>query len=145
MEEFIKQLQKHHIKFKQFPHYAPYFRKRWDDAFVHHLSANEKEKIYLYGDRYICGYLWHVLSYKKRPNVEQTAANNAFDAKKKTKCYVFHQRLSDILVIEDGAALKAEYFAQSEDLYIVDEHYTWTYVVTHACEIGPYYSEAADI
>ncbi|MER2000909.1 MAG: DUF4275 family protein [Lysinibacillus sp.] len=145
MEEFINQLQKHNIKFKEFPHYAPYFRKRWDDAFVNHLSANEKEKINLYSDRYFCGYLWHVFSNKRRPHVLQKEANKAFDSKKKTKCYVFQQHLSDILMIGDGAALKAEFFTQSEDLYIVDEHYTWTYVVTHEFDLGPYFSETADI
>ena len=47
MDLLIEQLRKNNIKFKEIPHWGIYFRKRWDDAFVHHLNESEKEKIYL--------------------------------------------------------------------------------------------------
>ncbi|MBD8036328.1 DUF4275 family protein [Solibacillus sp. A46] len=142
MNQLIKQLEKNKIKFKEYLYFAPYFRKRWEDAFVHHLNESEKEKIYLYGDRYCCGYLWHVFSNERKSHFVKAAANKAFDMKKKTKCYVFHQRLPEVLLIERADTLKAIHFEQEEDVYIVDEHFTWTYVVTHESDFGPYYSEA---
>lgn len=145
MDHLMKQLKKKKIKFKEFLYYAPYFRKRWEDAFVNHLSEHEKERIYLYGDRYSCGYLWHVFSNDKRPHFMQGVANEAFNKKQKTRCYVFHQRLPEVLVIEQAAALKALHFEQEEDIYIVDEDFTWTYVVTHESDFGPYYSVADDL
>lgn len=60
MNYLIEQLQRENIKFKDSPYWGIYFRKRWEEAFVSHLNQSEKEKIYLYGDRYSCGYLWHV-------------------------------------------------------------------------------------
>ena len=145
MNQLIKQLEKNKIKFKEYLYFAPYFRKRWEDAFVHHLNESEKEKIHLYGDRYFCGYLWHVFSYKRRSHLVQTAASEAFDAKKKTKCYVFYQHLSDVLYIEHATALKAAHFAQEEDVYVVNENFTWTYVVTHGSDCGPYFSEIEEL
>lgn len=145
MDQLIKQLTKNKIKFKEFLYYAPYFRKRWEDAFVNHLGEHEKERIYLYGDRYCCGYLWHVFSNDKKPHLMQGAANEAFNTKKKTTCYVFHQRLPQVLVIEQAAALKALHFEWEEDVYIVDDDFTWTYVVTHESDYGPYYSEVEDL
>ena len=144
MEQFMKQLTKNNIKFKEFLYYAPYFRKRWEDAFVHHLNEREKDEIYLHGDRYSRGYLWHVFCNDKRPYLMQALANEAFNAQKKTKCYVFHQRLPEVIVIEHAAALKAIHFEQEEDIYIVNEDFTWTYVVTHHSDLGPYYSEVED-
>lgn len=145
MDRLIKQLAKNNIRFKEFSYYAPYFRKRWEDAFVHHLSKLEKEKIFLYGDRYFCGYLWHIFSNDKRPYIMQNAANEAFDAQKKAKCYVFHQRLSEVLVIEQATNLKSLHLEHSEDLFIVDEDFTWTYVVTHESEFGPYFSKTKEL
>ena len=75
----------------------------------------------------------------------QGAANEAFNTKQKTKCYVFHQRLPEVLVIEQAAALTALHFEQEEDVYIVDEDFTWTYVVTHESDFGPYYGVADDL
>lgn len=75
MDYLIEQLQSKNIKFKVSPYWGIYFRKRWEEAFVSHLKQSEKEKIHLYGDRYFCGYLWHVFSYDRRPHLLQTAAN----------------------------------------------------------------------
>ena len=133
MDLLIEQLQTNNIKFKEIPHWGIYFRKRWDDAFVYHLNESEKEKIYLYGDRYFCGYLWHVFSYKRSTHLVQTAANEAFDAKKKTKCYVFYQHLSDVLYIEQASVLKAAHFAQEEDVYIVDENFNVVSILSYRC------------
>ena len=145
MDLLIEQLQTNNIKFKEILHWGIYFRKRWEDAFVQHLNESEKEKIHLYGDRYFCGYLWHVFSYKRRLHLVQTAASEAFDAKKKSKCYVFYQHLSGVLYIEQAEGLKSAYFSQEEDVYVVDENFTWTYVVTHGSDCGPYFSKLGDL
>lgn len=141
MNYLIEQFQRENIKFKDSPYRGIYFRKRWEEAFVSHLKQSEKEKIYLYGDRYSCGYLWHVFSYERRPYLLQTAASDAFDAVKKSKCYIFYQHSADVLIVEHAASLKAAHFANEEDVYVVDENFTWTYVVTHESYCGPYFSK----
>lgn len=141
MDFLIEQLQSKNIKFKANPYWGIYFRWRWEKSFASHLKQNEKEKIYLYGDRYFSGYLWHVFSYEKRPYLLQNDANDAFDAVKKSKCYIFYQHSANVLTVEHASTLKASQFANEEDVYVVDEHFTWTYVVTHESYCGPYFSK----
>ncbi|MEG0473287.1 MAG: DUF4275 family protein [Solibacillus sp.] len=141
MDNLIEQLQSNNIKFQDIPYWGIYFRKRWEEAFVSHLKQTEKEKIYLFGSRYSCGYLWHVFSYDKRPYLLQTAANDAFDTVKKSKCYIFYQHSANVLTVEHASTLKAAQFANEEDVYVVDENFTWTYVVTHESYCGPYFSK----
>ena len=45
------------------------------------------------------------------------------------------------IMIEVGMLLKVTHFAQEEDVYVVDENFTWTYVVTHENYCGPYFSK----
>ena len=54
---------------------------------------------------------------------------------------MFYQHLSDVLLIEQAATLKAAHFVQEEDVYVVDGNFTWTYVVTHESDGDPYFGE----
>ena len=68
--EFVDVLRKKNMKVREFQNWGVYFRKRWEDNFANHLSDEEKEDIFLYGDKYGCGYLWHIFSYEKKKCLE---------------------------------------------------------------------------
>lgn len=140
-ELLIEPLTQHRIPFQHYQHYAPYFLKRWEDVFAS-LSDDEKARIYLHDNRYFCGYLWHVFSNKLYAHDVREAAECAFLQTNKQRCYIVFQHSTDVFVVEHGNALRPEYFADCEDIYIIDEHYRWTYVVTHEEEFGPYFARA---
>jgi hypothetical protein len=33
----------------------------------------------------------------------------------------------------------SDFFADQQDVYLVDKHFTWTFVHTHEAECGPYF------
>lgn len=139
MHTLIEQLTEHRIPFAHYDYYAPAFLKCWENKFVP-LTAEEKEEIFLLSDRYSCGYLWHVFSYERRQHEKGTAANEAFTEHLASAYYVFGHHSDDVLIINQPAKLTAAMFAECEDIYVVDQAFTWSYVVTHERSLGPYFS-----
>lgn len=140
--DLVKLLKTKRIKVIEIPKWGTYLRKRWEDHFVHHLSNEEKQSIYLYGDRWSAGYLWHVFSYERRKSLKEEKADRAFNSINKNGCFVFYQHSDDAYILENAKALSADDFSNEEDVYVVDKEFNWTYVVTHEkgyC--GPYFSE----
>ncbi|MEK5079982.1 DUF4275 family protein [Solibacillus sp. FSL W7-1436] len=140
MDDLFKSLSRKNIKFTESLHWGRYFKKRWENAFAHHLYQEEKERIFLIGDRYFSGYLWHLFSYKMIPHLSQNKAEEAFNSIKKTECYIFYEHLPEVFYVEHADSLKVEDLLEEEDLYIVDKNFTWTYVVTHEESCGPYFT-----
>ena len=132
-------LKSKNIKVTEIPYWGIYFRNRWEERFVFHLSQLQKEEIHLYGNRYFCGYLWHVFSYDRRPHLYAHEAIQAFNEVKKAKCYIFYQHSADVILVEQADVLEAANFTEEDDVYIVDEAFTWTFVVTHERDYGPYF------
>ncbi len=58
--EFLDVLRKKNMKVRGFQKWGVYFRKRWEDYFAHHLSDEEKEDIFLYGDKCMWVSLAHI-------------------------------------------------------------------------------------
>ena len=89
-------------------------------------------------------YLWHIFSWDKKRYYMFGAANEAFNKLPKKKCIIFHQLSNEVLIIDDARDLRAELFKpfSFEDIYIVDEAFTWSYNITHESTCGPYYTEA---
>lgn len=58
---------------------------------------------------------------------------------KKAKCYIFYQHSADVILVEQADVLEAANFTEEDDVYIVDEAFTWTFVVTHERDYGPYF------
>lgn len=139
MYTLTEQLTTHRIAFSHYSYYAPAFLQRWEHRFVP-LTADEKEAIFLHSDRYSCGYLWHVFSYEKRPHEKGAAANESFTEHLANTYYVFGHHTNDVLIIHEPAKLIAAMFADCEDIYVVDQAFTWSYVVTHERSLGPYFS-----
>ncbi|PFA21574.1 hypothetical protein CN373_12155 [Bacillus cereus] len=145
--EFIDRLKSKKMKVREISKWGPYLRKRWENHFVNHLSREEKEEIFLYSDRYACGYLWHVFSWEKKQCLIGEEAERTFHEERKKTCYIFHQHSDDILILENASLLHvSDLLYETDDLYkgdiyIVDTDFSWIYVKTHETRwCGPYFS-----
>ncbi|MFQ6178852.1 DUF4275 family protein [Bacillus paranthracis] len=139
--EFLDVLRKKNMKVREFRNWGVYFRKRWEDNFANHLSDEEKEDIFLYGDKYRCGYLWHIFSYEKKKCLEGKEAENTFHNEGKKECYIFYQHCDDVLLIKDASLLSMDDMYKG-DIYIADREFTWTFVKTHEHRwCGPYFAK----
>lgn len=140
MEELFKILKSKKMRITEIDRWGTYLRKQWEHYFVGHLSNKEKNKIFLYDDRWACGYLWHVFSYKRRECLEGERAEQAFDLEQKGACYIFYQHSDYALLIEDARLLESSDLANEEDVYVVDKGFNWTFVNTHERGwLGPYF------
>lgn len=146
--EFTDVLRKKNMRVREFQSWGVYFRKRWEDYFANHLSDEEKEDIFLYGDKYGCGYLWHIFSYEKKKCLEGAEAESAFHNEVKKDCYIFYQHCDDVLLIKDASSLHMDDILCERDdmykgdIYIVDKEFTWTFVKTHEHRwCGPYFTK----
>jgi argonaute-like protein implicated in RNA metabolism and viral defense len=141
MIDLYDRLNARNMKVIEMPKWGVYLRKRWEETFVYHLSEEEKESIFLHGDRSFCGFLWHVFSYERKDCFESEKAEDLFQKQSKNECYVFYQLSDYALLLENASGLIVEDLRDEEDIYIVDKEFSWTYVQTHDSEgFGPYFS-----
>lgn len=141
MMDFASLLKSKNIHVKEIPKGGPDLRKQWEHHFAGHLSEKEKRAIYLRDRGGCCGFLWHVFSYGKRKCLKGEEANKAFNEAEKRCCYVFYQHSDDAFLLENASALTAADFAGEIDVYVVDQKFAWTYVITHETGwLGPYFS-----
>jgi len=141
MEELVESLIRKRYKVTEIPKWGPYMRKQWELSFANHLPDEEKRSIYLFNHDGACGYLWHLFSYEKRDCMQGPQAEQAFLDESKNQCYIFHQRLDEILLIENASSLTAEDLKSETDIYVADIEWNWTFVITHETGwCGPYFS-----
>ncbi|WP_449622670.1 DUF4275 family protein [Robertmurraya sp. Marseille-Q9965] len=141
MEELFNILKNKKIRVTEIDKWGTYLRNQWEHQFVGHLSKDERYKIFLYDDRWSCGYLWHVFSYKRRECLEGASAVQNFDLEPKGACYIFYQHSDYALLVEEARLLKASDLLNEEDVYVVDKEFNWTFVNTHESDwLGPYFS-----
>ncbi|MGO4694232.1 DUF4275 family protein [Paenibacillus sp. 2TAB26] len=134
--KLIPKLEAKHMRVAQAELEGRDMKREWEDIFAEGLDAQEKTNIYMEQ------YLWHVFSYAKKSCLSDEQAVEAFRNEPKKACYVFYQQHDLVLLIEDAARLMPEDVEGEQDIYIVDEHFKWTYVVTHESELGPYFVKA---
>ena len=134
-------------------------KQRWEEAFAKDLSKAQKRKIAFPQ----C--MWNAFSWNKIECLKNQQAVEAFNQQKKEGCYLFYANMDDALFIKKANRIKAEDIIHTEspaiekiftsintnqfhsnsieelraDLYVVDEHFTWTYVLTHEEGCGPYF------
>ena len=141
MEQLRKTLLKEGISFTTYTKWSTYFRAKWREHFASHLTEAEQTAIHMLPNSKHGHYLWHLFSYEKRETLEQEDAMNAFHAKDKRKCIIFNQYSDEVLFIENASLIRAEHFPRNDDIYIVDEQFTWSFNVTHETDIGPFFVE----
>ena len=85
--------------------------------------------------------LWHLFTWGNVPCIKGDEARIAFDALQYTEAIRFYDGYSNhiegISVIDKVSAKKVDKDKKS-DVYIVAKDFSWTYVRTHECDLGPY-------
>ncbi|MBT2696634.1 DUF4275 family protein [Bacillus sp. ISL-40] len=118
-------------------------QKQWGEVFARELSKNQKRQIH-YGQ-----FMWHVFSYELLPCKKGQRARDAFDLVSKDECYIFYQNNQNALLIEKAASLKSNHIINEidgyiHDVYVVDKDFSWTYILTHEENCGPYFYRLAE-
>lgn len=153
----IIRLQELHIGFEIVPNRDQEWEHRWESAFTNNISNSQKRKMAFKQT------MWNVFSWGKVESLIEQQAIDAFDQQKKGGCYLIYALGEEAIYIPKASRIKAKDIihigsprggsdntdneqpvsASSVnyliDLYIVDEDFTWTYVLTHEEECGPYF------
>ena len=117
-------------------------RKSWENAFAGHLTEKEKERIFL--DQF----LWHVCSWEKVVCAVGEEAVALFTKQEKDKCTIFYQFVDDAYLVRNAKELTVSDLPYEprnmdrNDLYAMDDDYSWTFIMTHEEQCGPYFLQA---
>ncbi|PSL41034.1 uncharacterized protein DUF4275 [Planomicrobium soli] len=138
MDEFLNKqttrLQNMNIRFSLVPNNGNELEHRWEEAFAKKLSKSQKRKIAFKQ----C--MWNVFSMGKIDCFHGQRAIDAFEMQKKAGCYLICTSSEDAIHLPKANRLKVKDVTHvGSDLYIVDEHFTWTFVLTHEENCGPYF------
>jgi protein-arginine kinase activator protein McsA len=157
MQTQLNRLQDLNITFEKVPNTRKELEQRWEEAFTQKISKAQKRKITFRQ----C--MWNVFSWEKIRCLKEQRAIEAFNEEKKAGCFLIYTSEEEALYLPKASRLKAKdviHFgspgdehakpannldsdnldaAYSLDLYVVDEHFAWTYVLTHEANCGPYF------
>ena len=141
--EFKNKLEEKGLIFNEVEGKAGDFKKKWEETFLNNISKSQKKKIK------IDSFLWHIFSYEKLPCLKGEEAIEAFDKQTKKECYIFEQYEDNAFKVMNTHKLKAKDITTElgeylSDIYIVSSCFTWTYIVTHEKECGPYFYKKED-
>lgn len=138
MDEFVQKqserLQSVNIEYKVLPNREGELERQWEDAFAQGISKSQKRKMKFNQ----C--MWNVFSWGKIECLKEHQAIAAVETQKKAGCYLFSVSSEKAFYIPKANRLKVNDIAHfGDDLYLVDESFTWTYVLTHEKDCGPYF------
>ena len=103
----------------------------------------KKKKIFLHSENFYCGFLWHIFSYEKVKHYSNELAIKYLENKLNKKLIVFFQFYDDVITInlKENKQIFLNWINNVfEDIYIVDESFSWTFVKTHESYCGPYFT-----
>lgn len=132
-KQFLNAMKKRNLEFLQSDITKKQLLEKWISIFAGNIDNGVKERIYM------DDYLWHIFSYKIKNSFEETKAVIEFNKRSKEKIYIFYQNTEDIYMINNASNLKYTDLVGEEDIYIVDESFLWTFIITHEAINGPYY------
>ncbi|MCL1820661.1 MAG: DUF4275 family protein [Oscillospiraceae bacterium] len=98
-------------------------------------------------------FLWHIFTWGQVPHITGDEARKALNAiTYNGKCIIFYNgysvedktqivnvSLCDKLSSHQVSELWKKQKFDNKDIYLVDDEFTWTYVVTHENALGPYF------
>ena len=98
-------------------------------------------------------FLWHIFGWGLTSYLQGDEARKTLDAlSSKEKCFLFHNgySLSGKNNIEDISScpklssvqmdeLQEKQNFSKKDMYLVEQNFNWTYVITHESDCGPYF------
>lgn len=109
------------------------FKEKWESEFTKTIPKEMKKEISFEA------FLWHVFSYEVLDCIEKEDSIVAFNNMKKENCFAFYQHLDLVYKLENASSITAADFENEQDIFVVDEDYSWTYIHTHETECGPYF------
>lgn len=122
-------------------------KTEWEESFASTITTQTKKDIHMHPSPSYGGMLWHIFSFQKVKCYEDLIANDFLDRelKKVSKIIIFFQDYDFILEMVDYEPKDIDilklYFKKTQDVFVVDEDYTFTYVSTHEVHsFGPYYT-----
>ena len=112
--------------------------EKWISVFGRNVDKKIiEEHVTLHGN-----FLWHLFTWGEVPCLEGDEARNAFDDLQFTEAIRFYggysSHIEKVSVIEKLSAEKIDK-DKNNDVYIVAKDFSWTYVRTHECNLGPYF------
>ncbi|AQQ55070.1 hypothetical protein B0X71_09460 [Planococcus lenghuensis] len=116
-------------------------QQKWEEVFAGNLSKGQKQKILFK----IC--MWHIFSYEKMKHISGQAAEGAFNQLKKGKCFLFFHDAEETIFMENANSVKAKdlHVHGQTELYMVDGNFSWTFVLTHEADLGPYFCKPDNV
>ena len=124
--------------------------KKWIRAF----AADVPNEIIKNNVTASCNFLWHVFGWGKESYLQGDDARKALDAlPPKQKCILFFNGYSvrgkniieDVSLIANKLSslqideLQEKQDFSKQDIYLVEQNFKWTYVITHESDCGPYF------
>lgn len=117
--------------------------EQWDKEFDALVSEDAKENKKNYSDQF----KWHLFSFDLLPALTNDEAKAAFDKEEKHELYLFFEYTEESYIIGNANLLTSkdidELFEKSDlnssDFYFFDPLNSWTYVIPHEKELGPYF------
>ncbi len=121
----------------------------WDRFFGSRVSRHSRRRTPNYSD----DFRWHLFSFRLLPAAEGDAARARFDEQEKQTLYLFSQCGALSFRIENANTLSAkdldtlqEFICfKDSDLFLYPPDGGWTYVLTHECELGPYFYQGQSV
>lgn len=120
--------------------------EQWDKQFDTLVSDKEKENKNNYSDQF----KWHLFSFDLLPALTGDKARTAFDKEEKHELYLFFECTEEAYIIGNANLITSkdidDLFEKSDldssDFYFFDPLNSWTYVIPHEEELGPYFYKA---
>lgn len=110
---------------------AENLRKRWLQEFTKGIDIT---------DIFIDSYLWHVFSYERLKAMQGEEAKERLKVIPKKNIYIFLNEGNFVYYLENAEKFLLEDIRFYQDVYVVDEDFTWTFVSTHEDGwFGPYF------
>jgi len=127
------------LRIVDIPKWGTFLREQWRINFANHLSNEEQKSIGM------DGFLWHLCSWEKVNCLKKDEAIAAFKEHSKIKCTIFYQFIDEAYLVQNAGTLNLDDFTYDSshmdygDIYIMDWHFNWTFIMTHESECGPYF------
>ncbi|MGH4123512.1 MAG: DUF4275 family protein [Clostridium sp.] len=110
---------------------ADTLRRKWVETFTRNIDIS---------DANLDQCLWHIFSYGKLSCTEREEANADLIKIKKETLYVFFNEGPTCYRLNNAEKFTTDNIDYFNDIYVTNEDFTWTYVLTHErVTCGPYF------
>lgn len=112
-------------------------KEKWLAAFATNIEKKKLEK-YVLGEG---SYLWHIFSYEFKEHKSGKEAEDFLEKNLNCPCYIFTEHEAPVYSFDaESERFPTEEINVIDDVYIVSEDFSWTYVNTHEEALGPYFA-----